>query len=143
MHQIGPATTPVPHVGDSPGVGRGGRPFGVHFRMAGWKALIVIVALPATLLVTQLGLYLLAGLVESGDPFAPELTPLKLLAANISTGLTALLALALVGWFAKVPWRVVFSAPRIFDRRRLVTYFLGSLAIVGLVMGAVGVTAAE
>jgi membrane protease YdiL (CAAX protease family) len=143
MHQIGPATTPVPHVGDSPGAGGGGRPFGVHFRMAGWKALIVIVALPATLLVTQLGLYLLAGLVESGDPFAPELTPLKLLAANISTGLTALLALALVGWFAKVPWRVVFSAPRSFDRRRLVTYFLGSLAIVGLVMGAVGVTSAE
>ena len=120
----------------------GSRPFGVHIRMAWWKSLIVIAALPLTLVLTQLGLYLLAGLIE-GDPFAQELTPLKLLAANLSTGLTALLALALVGWFAKVPWRIVFSAPRRFDRRRLGIYFLGSLAIVGLGMVIVGVTASE
>jgi membrane protease YdiL (CAAX protease family) len=118
------------------------RPFGVHIRMAWWRSLIVIVALPLTLVITQLGLYLLAGLVE-GDPFAQELTPLKLLAANISTGITALLALVLVGRFAKVPWRTVFSAPRRFDRRRLVIYFLGSLVIVGLGMVIVGLTASE
>jgi membrane protease YdiL (CAAX protease family) len=118
------------------------RPFGVHIRMAWWKSLIVIAVLPLTLLLTQLGFYLLAGLVE-GDPFAQELTPLKLLAANLSTGVTALLALALVGRFAKVPWRSVFSAPRGFDRRRLVIYFLGSLVIVGLGMAVVGLTASE
>lgn len=118
----------------------GSRPFGVHIRMSRWKALIVIVVLPLTLVVTQLGLYLLAGLVD-GDPFAPELTPLKLLAANVSTGITALVALLLVGSFARVPRRVVFSAPRRFDRRRLVTYFLGSLVIVGLAMAVVGLTA--
>lgn len=120
----------------------GSRPFGVHIRMAWWRSLIVIVALPVTLLLTQFGLYLLAGLVE-GDTFAPELTPLKLLAANISTGLTALLALALVGWCAEVPWRIVFSAPRSVDRRRLGVYFLSSLAIVGLAMAVVGLTAAD
>lgn len=110
--------------------------------MAWWRSLIVIVALPLTLFVTQLGLYLLAGLVE-GDPFASELTPLKLLAANVSTGLTALLALALVGSFAKVPWRTVFSAPRRWDRRRLLIYFLGSFVIVGLGMAVVGISAPE
>lgn len=120
----------------------GSRPFGLHFRMAWWRSLIVIVALPLTLFVTQLGLYLLAGLVE-GDPFASELTPLKLLAANVSTGLTALLALALVGSFAKVPWRTVFSAPRRWDGRRLLIYFLGSFVIVGLGMAVVGISAPE
>ncbi len=118
------------------------RPFGVHIRMPWWKSVILIAALPVTLLLTQLGLYLLAGLVE-GDPFAQELTPLKLLAANLSTGVTALLALTLIGWFATVPWRIVFSAPRLFDRRRLLIYFLGSLVIVGLGMALVGVTASE
>ncbi|MET0860689.1 MAG: type II CAAX endopeptidase family protein [Microbacterium sp.] len=120
----------------------GGRPFGVHIRMAWWKSLILIAALPSTLAVTQLGLYLLAGLVE-GDPFAPELTPLKLLAANVSTGLTALIAVILVARFAKVPWRTVFSSPRRFDRRRLVIYFLGSLVIVGIGIAIVGATAPE
>lgn len=120
----------------------GSRPFGVHIRMAWWKGIIVVLALPLALGVSQLGLYLLAGLIE-GNPFAPELTPLKLLAANLSTGLTALLALAMVGRFAKVRWRVVFSAPRRFDRRRLVVYFLGSLVIVGIVMAIVGLTASE
>lgn len=55
---------------------------------------------------------------------------MKLLGANLSTGVTALVALVLVWRFAKVPWRYVFSAPRRFDRRRLLMYFLGSLAVL-------------
>lgn len=121
----------------------GSRPFGVHYRMAWWKSLIVIVALPLTLVITQLGLYLLAGLAEGRDPFAQELTPLTLLGANLSTGLTALLALVLVGRFAKVPWRIVFSAPRRFDGRRLLIYFLGSAVIVGVAFSAVGLISPE
>lgn len=121
----------------------GSRPFGVHFRIAWWKSLVVIVALPLALAITQLAFYLLAGLAEGRDPFAQDLTPLKLLAANLSTGITALLALVLVGRFAKVPWRFVFSAPRRFDRRRLLVYFLGSLVIVGIAFAVVGLTAAE
>lgn len=145
-HEPSPLTDPRAAGGVRPGPAMppldGSRPFGVHIRMAWWKGIIVVLALPLTLGVSQLGLYLLAGLIE-GDPFAPELTPLKLLAANLSTGLTALLALVLVGRFAKVPWRVVFSAPRRFDRRRLVIYFLGSLVIVAIVMAIVGLTASE
>lgn len=121
----------------------GSRPFGVHFRIAWWKSLVVIVALPLALAITQLAFYLLAGLAEGRDPFAQDLTPLKLLAANLSTGITALLALVLVGRFAKVPWRFVFSAPRRFDRRRLLVYFLGSLVIVGIAFAVVWLTAAE
>lgn len=108
------------------------RPFGTHIRMTWWKPLILIVALPLGLLLSQLGLYLLAGIVEgSGDPLAPTLTPLKLLAANLSTGLTALLAVVLTAALAGVPWRSVFSSPRRFDRRRLLIYFVGSLVVVG------------
>jgi uncharacterized protein len=121
----------------------GSRPFGVHIRMARWKSLVLIAALALTLIVSQLGFYLVAGAIEGGDPFASELTPLKLAAANLSTGVTALLALALVGWFAKVPWRAVFSSPRRFDTRRLMTYFLGSLLIVGVAMALVGLIAPE
>ncbi|GAB2626748.1 CAAX amino protease [Paractinoplanes abujensis] len=108
------------------------RPFGTHIRMAWWKSLIVIAGLPVALLLLQLALYLVAGLVDGAeDPLESNLTPLKLLAANLSTALTALLALVLVSSFAKVPWRRVLSSPRGFDRRRLATYFAGSALLVG------------
>ncbi|MET7339119.1 CPBP family intramembrane glutamic endopeptidase [Nonomuraea sp. NPDC005650] len=120
------------------------RPFGTHIRMAWWKSLIVIAAMPVTLLLLQLGLYLLAGLVDAGeDPLESTLTPLKLLAANLSTGLTALLALVLVSWFAKVPWRRVFSSPRRFDRRRLAIYFAGSAVLVGAGIAVVAIVAPD
>ncbi len=119
------------------------RPFGAHIRMAWWKSLILVVAVPLTLVVVQLGLYLLAGLFEGGDPLAPTLTPLKLLAANLSTGLTALLALVLVSRFAKVPWRSVFSSPRRFDRRRLAIYLVGSIVLVAASVGVVAVVAPD
>ncbi|MFI5933859.1 lysostaphin resistance A-like protein [Actinoplanes sp. NPDC051494] len=111
--------------------------------MAWWKSLIVVISVPLTLLVVQLGLYLLAGLVEGGDPLESTLTPLKLLAANLSTGLTALLAVVLVTWFARVPWRSVFSSPRRFDRRRLAIYFAGSVVLVGAGAAAVAVLAPD
>lgn len=121
----------------------GDRPFGVHIRMARWKSIILIALLVVTLVATQFGGYLVVGLIEGGDPFASTLTPMKLLAVNVSTGLTALLAVALVAWFAKVPWRAVFSAPRRFDRRRLAVYFLGSIVLVGIAMAIVGLTAPD
>ncbi|MGW7680838.1 CPBP family intramembrane glutamic endopeptidase [Kribbella sp. NPDC054772] len=120
------------------------RPFGTHIRLAWWKSLIVIVAIPVTLLVLQLGLYLVAGLFEGDDdPLESTLTPLKLLAANISTGLTALLALVLVSWFARVPWRRVLSSPRRFDQRRLLTSFAASAVLVGAATAVVAVVAPD
>jgi uncharacterized protein len=144
-HGPSPLTTPRAAKGARPDLAPprldGSRPFGVHIRMARWKSVVLIVLLPLILIVSQLGLYLVAGVIEGRDPFAAELSPLKLVAANLSTGLTALLALALVGRFAKVPWRAVFSSPRRFDTRRLVSYFLGSLLIVGVAMALVGLLA--
>jgi uncharacterized protein len=118
-------------------------PFGTHIRMVWWKSLIVVAAIPLTLLLVQLGFSLLAGLVEGGDPLESTLTPLKLLAANLSTGLTALLAVVLVAWFSRVPWRSVFSSPRRFDPRRLGIYFAGSVVLVGAGIVAVAVVAPD
>ena len=116
--------------GSAPRSAAGPVPFGTHIRMAWWRALIVIAAIPLTLLLLQLGFYLLAGLIGGGDPFASTLTPLKLLAANLSTGLTAVLAVVLVARFSGVPWRSVFSSPRRFDPRRLAIYCAGSVVLV-------------
>ncbi|SDD45265.1 CPBP family intramembrane glutamic endopeptidase [Auraticoccus monumenti] len=113
------------------------RPFGVHFRMPVGRSVVLVVALPLTLLLSQLALRRLAALVEGTDPLAPTLTPLRLLAANLSTGLTALLAMVLVVRFAGVPWRRVLSSPRAPDPRRLVVYLLGSAALVGVGMAVV------
>jgi len=63
---MNPMEYTAPRIG--PDHGSTSRPFGTHIRMAWWKSLIVIAALPLTLLLSQLGFYLLAGLVESGDP---------------------------------------------------------------------------
>ncbi|WP_250032745.1 CPBP family intramembrane glutamic endopeptidase [Paractinoplanes maris] len=119
------------------------RPFGTHIRMPWWKSLIIIAAIPLTLLVVQLGFYLLAGLVENGDPLESTLTPMKLLAANLSTGLTALLAVVLVTRFSQVPWRSVFSSPRRFDPRRLGVSFAGSVVLVGAGIAVVAVAAPD
>lgn len=119
------------------------RPFGTHIRMAWWKSLIIVVAIPVTLLVVQLGFYLLAGLVEGGDPLGPELTPMRLLAANLSTGLTALFALVLIRAFAQVPWRRVFSSPRRFDPRRLGSSFAASAVLVGAGLAVVAAAAPD
>lgn len=116
--------------GSAPRSAAGPVPFGTHIRMAWWRALIVIAAIPLTLLLLQLGFYLLAGLIGGGDPFASTLTPLKLLAANLGTGLTAVLAVVLVARFSGVPWRSVFSSPRRFDPRRLAIYCAGSVVLV-------------
>lgn len=121
-----------------------GRAFGTHIRMGWWRPMVLIVALPVTLLLSQLALYLLAGVVEgSSDPFAPTLTPLKLLAANLSTGLTALLAVVLTSRLAGVRWRSVFSSSRRFDPRRVATYLAGSVVLVAAGVGVVGLVAPE
>jgi len=135
--RVGPDHGSIPRSADDT------RPFGTHIQMAWWKSLIVIAAIPLTLLLLQLGFYFLAGLVEGGDPLESTLTPLKLLAANLSTGLTALLAVVLVSRFARVPWRSVFSSPRPFDPRRLAIYFVGSVVLVGAGTAAVAAVAPD
>lgn len=115
------------------------RPFGVHFRMARWKSLIVLVAIPVTLLIVQIIVFQGVVAIEGpADPNRPALTPLTIAATGISTAIAAVLMTMLVAVMAGVSWRTVFRHTRTFDWRRLGTYLLGSAVLVGL---SVGVTA--
>ena len=108
-------------------------PFGVHFRMARWKSLIVLIAIPLTLFVTQILVFQIPVAIEGpADPNRPSLTPLTIAAAGVSTAVTAVLMTLLVAALAKVSWRAVFSHTRRFDWRRVGTYLLGSALLVGL-----------
>ncbi|RUQ98158.1 CPBP family intramembrane glutamic endopeptidase [Labedella endophytica] len=109
------------------------RPFGVHFRMARWKSLIVLIAIPVTLFLAQIIVFQIPIAIEGpADPNKPALTPLTIAASGISTAITAVLMTMLVAAMAKVSWRAVFSHTRRFDWRRIGTYLLGSAVLVGL-----------
>lgn len=109
------------------------RPFGVHFRMARWKSLIVLIAAPGMLLVAQIILFQVAALIEGpAEPGNTGLSALQIVAAGLSTGITALLTTVMVARMAKVSWRAVFRHTRRFDWRRLGVYLLGAAALVGL-----------
>lgn len=120
------------------------RPFGVHFRMSRWKSLVVLVAIPVTLLLVQIIVFQGVVLIEGpADPDKPTLTPLTVVATGVSTAITAVLATMLVAKMAKVPWRAVFRHTRAFDRRRLGTYLLGAAGVVGLGILATALIAPE
>ncbi|MDQ0644341.1 CPBP family intramembrane glutamic endopeptidase [Microbacterium murale] len=118
------------------------RPFGVHFRMPRWKSLIVLIAIPVTLLLVQLIVFQGVVAIEGpADPNNPVLTPLTVAATGISTALTALLMTMLVAGMAKVSWRAVFRHTRRFDWRRVGIYLLGSAVLVGFSVGATAIIA--
>lgn len=118
------------------------RPFGAHLRMSWWKPLVLVLVLPLVLVVLQVLAYQLVGLIEgSADPMSPELTPLKSLAVNLAIGATGLVAVLLLTWMTRVPWRVLLSPRRPFDRRRLAHYSIGAALLVGAGLGFVAVVA--
>lgn len=87
----------------------------------------------------QVAFYAASALVDGRDHvFAPDITPAIQLANKLSLAVTALLALIVTAWLAKVPWRALLSYPRDFDTRRLWTY--GAWSTVLVVAGA-GITA--
>lgn len=109
------------------------RRFGVHFRMARWKSLIVLIAAPVVLFVVQTIVFQAVVLIEGpADPNKPVLTPLTTAAAGVSTAITAILTTVIVARMAKVPWWAVFRHTRRFDWRRVGVYLLGSAGLVGL-----------
>lgn len=120
------------------------RPFGAHLRMSWWKPLVLVVTLPLALVVLQVLSLLLVGVIEgSDDPLSPEFTPLKALAVNLAIGATGLVAVLLLGWMTRVPWRTLFSPRRAFDGRRLIHYSVGAALLVGAGAGVVAVVAPE
>ncbi|WP_202864630.1 CPBP family intramembrane glutamic endopeptidase [Micromonospora endolithica] len=120
------------------------RPFGVHLRMSWWKPLVVILVPPLAMLVLQVLLYQVVGVVEgSDDPMSATFTPLKFLAVNLSIGATGVLAILLLVWTARVPWRSLLSFPRAFDARRLTHYLIGAALLVGAGIGVVALVAPD
>ncbi|ALE84059.1 CPBP family intramembrane glutamic endopeptidase [Pseudonocardia sp. HH130629-09] len=108
--------------------------------MSWWKPLLLIAVLPVVLLGSQVLAWSVVGAVEgSDDPFSAEFTPLKSLAANLSIGATGVVALLLLAWMTRVPWRLLLSPLRRFDGQRLGRYSAVAAVLVtaGLVTVAV------
>ncbi|MCA1192680.1 CPBP family intramembrane glutamic endopeptidase [Saccharopolyspora sp. 6V] len=118
------------------------RPFGTHLRMSWWKPLVVVIGLPLSMLLLQIALFRGVAMIE-GDQAPDVLTPLRLLAVNLSMGITGLLAIPVAARFAGVPWRRVLSFPRRFDRGRLLRYLGGALVLVAGADAALAVLAPE
>lgn len=120
------------------------RPFGAHLRMSWWRPLVIIFVPSLVLLVLQVLLYQVVGVIEgSDDPMAPTFTPLKFLAVNVATGMAGVVAILLLVWLAKVPWRSLISSPRALDWRRFRQYLLGAALLVGVGIGVVALVAPE
>ncbi|MFI7610986.1 CPBP family intramembrane glutamic endopeptidase [Nonomuraea terrae] len=105
---------------------------------------MVIIVPSLVMVVLQILLYQVVGIIEgSDDPMAATFTPLKFLAVNLSVGTAGVLAILLVVWMAKVPWRSLISSPRAFDTRRLVQYLIGAALLVGAGIGVVALVAPD
>ncbi|GGM81317.1 hypothetical protein GCM10007977_098410 [Dactylosporangium sucinum] len=105
---------------------------------------MVILVPPVVLLVLQILGYQLVGVIEgSDDPMAPTMTPLKFLAVNLATIATGVLAILILTWLAKVPWRRLISSPRPFDPHRLTHYLLSAALLVAAGIGVVALVAPD
>jgi membrane protease YdiL (CAAX protease family) len=110
--------------------------------MSRWKPLVVLLAPPLLLVVLQvLLLPVVAAVEDSADPFAPGLTPLKLLATNFTVVVTALLTVLLLVRMTGARWRSLVASPRAFDAHRLTRYLIGAALLVGLGLGAIALLA--
>lgn len=120
------------------------KPFGAHLRMSWWKPLSVIILSSLALVLVQVLLRLVVGIIEgSDDPLSPTYTPLRFLADSLSIGVTGVLAILLLVWMAKVPWRSLLSSPRALDKRRFVQYLFGAALLVGIGIGVIALVAPE
>ncbi|WP_410812780.1 CPBP family intramembrane glutamic endopeptidase [Micromonospora sp. 067-2] len=112
--------------------------------MSWWKPLVVILVPPLVMVVLQVVLYNIVGVIEgSDDPLSATFTPLKFLAVNLSIGAAGVLAILLLVWIAKVPWRSLISSPRAFDARRLRYYLIRAALLVGAGIGVVALVAPD
>lgn len=103
------------------------RRFGAHLTLTWWKPLVIIVVPPLAMIILQIALFAIVGLIDHGSGQAEVVGPLQLLAVNLSMGITGVLTVPLISWWAKVPWRSILSFPRAFDKRRLAIYLLWAL----------------
>ena len=116
------------------------RPFGAHVRMSWWKPLLIVIVPLLVMIIAQYALMIIAVIVEivafGRDPYATAMTPLMMLAGNLSLTLMGPLAILLTAWLAKVPWRSLLSFPRGLSGARWGVYgaaFTG-LVVIGLLL---------
>ncbi|WP_083830577.1 CPBP family intramembrane glutamic endopeptidase [Nesterenkonia sp. F] len=125
----------------SPPVRTAPRRFGAHLSLTWWKPLVIIVVPPLAMIILQIVLFTIVGLIDDGGGQAEAVGPLQLLAVNLSMGITGVLAVPLISWGAKVPWRTILSSPRVFDRSRLARYLLWGLGTTALANAALALLA--
>ncbi|GAB3477047.1 lysostaphin resistance A-like protein [Nocardiopsis coralliicola] len=129
---------------NSPADGAAARRFGAHLSLSWWKPIAVIAVPPIAMIILQIALFQAAEAIEGSSGGQSEtVTPLQLLAVNLSMSATGVLSVPLIAWLAKVPWRAVLSYPRGFDRRRLGVYLLWALACTVLGNAGLAVFAAD
>lgn len=130
-----PAHPPAPAVDDT-------RYFGAHLRMSWWKPLVIIPVLLIAMFVLQLGFTLVAILVETvafgRDPMDMTISPLLMVAVNLSLAAMGPLAVLLTAVIARVPWRSLLASPRRMSMRRWGVY-TGVFAL--LVLAMLGISA--
>lgn len=137
------ASPPMQEEGSRSPVDRS-RPFGAHLRMSWWKPLVVIIVPPVAMLALQVLFYQIVGIIEgSDDPMSTDITPLKFLALNLSILSAGVVAILLLVWMARVPWRSLISSRRAFDARRLAQYLFGAALLVGAGIGVVALVAPD
>ncbi|APX34590.1 CAAX protease [Brachybacterium sp. P6-10-X1] len=98
---------------------------------------------PLVMIILQIALFAIVGLIDHGSGQTEAVGPLQLLAVNLSMGITGVLTVPLICWWAKVPWRSILSAPRAFDQRRLAVYLLWALGVTILANAALALLAPE
>lgn len=125
-----PAHPPASAVDDT-------RYFGAHLRMSWWKPLVIIPVLLIAMFVLQLGFTLVAILVETvafgRDPMDMTISPLLMVAVNLSLAAMGPLAVLLTAVIARVPWRSLLASPRRMSMRRWGVY-TGAFALLVLAM---------
>lgn len=118
------------------------RPFGAHLRMRWWKPLVIIPVLLIAMFVLQILFTLLVILVEMAafgrDPGEAAISPLMMVAINLSLAVMGPLAVLLTAVIGRVPWRSLLAFPRRMSLRRWGVYF-GAFSL--LVLAALGLSA--
>lgn len=127
---------PVPVAGGVPSA-VATRPFGAHLRMRWWSPLVIIPILVVAMVGLQLALTSVVVILETvafgRDPADLSLSPLLLLATNLSVATLAPLALLLAARIGGIPWRAVLRGGRTFRWGLLAR----CLALFALLIGGV------
>jgi membrane protease YdiL (CAAX protease family) len=111
-----------------------------------WTPIVVALVMGVIMLGAQVVLITIATIIDaviSGRVIMEGLTPLGMLAANLSLALLLPLALLALRWIAGVPWKAALSAGRPFSWKRLGTKLLHVFAVFAVVLTVAGLISPE